>query len=314
VNLAHHHNALDELDSLDGTLNNGRMQAIVPSGYGSIGFNMTDKVFPAGSCDTHFHVFENTQKYPLIEAPSYIPMLATLDQYKKTFNHYGIDRGVLVQPSVYGKDHELLKHILKAAAPGTMRGVAVIFEDTLDREIEELHELGVRGARCNALFSGGVSARNLEIISKKIKNFGWHMQLLIDINVEPLLVDEVVKFGIPVVVDHFGHAPAPKIENGSGLARLLNAMRDGSAWVKFSGGYRISKSGAAFDSDVRILADKFMKANPDRIVWGSDWPHPGVGQKNFSAGDLFDSINKLTQPELVKKILVDNPSNLYWKN
>ena len=142
-------------------------------------------LFPENSCDTHFHVFGRSDDFPLIAERAYTPAVASMDGYWKAFRPLGVDRCVLVQPSVYGRDHGLLKQTLRHAESGRMRGVAVIYEDTPDAEIEALHALGVRGARCNALFSGGVSVSSLQAVADRIRGLAWHVQLLVNVDEDP---------------------------------------------------------------------------------------------------------------------------------
>lgn len=270
------------------------------------------RIFPAGSCDTHFHVFGNPSEYPLIQERSYTPAAALIGDYRKAFKPVGVDKCILVQPSVYGRDHRLLKNTLRDASRGTMRGVAVIYDDTADRDIEALHVLGVRGARCNALFQGGVSASRLKAVADRIKGLGWHIQLLVNVDDDPGLVQRVAALGVDVVVDHFGHPHARSGAGGQGLANLQALMKEGRAWVKFSGAYRISETASAADTAIYPIAQALLQANPDRIVWGSDWPHPGIKAREHSSRELAHALLQWVPGEMLHRILVDNPARLYW--
>lgn len=273
-----------------------------------------ERIFPEGACDTHFHVFGSPDEFPFIAERSYTPPPATIEHYWETFGPLGLDRCVLVQPSVYGRDHSLLKRTLSNAMPGTMRGVAVIFEDTPDSEIEELHRLGVRGARCNALFKGGVSIDNLHSIADRVKGLGWHIQLLVNIDLDLHLVQSLAEKGMTVVVDHFGHPSNCRDTGSLGIKSLRSMLQDGCVWVKFSGSYRLSPAVSAVDPAVLPLAQSLAHANPNRIVWGSDWPHPGINAKSTASVELAHLITDWFPEEIRCKALVDNPSQLYWKN
>lgn len=270
------------------------------------------RMFPAGSCDTHFHVFGNPWEFPFSEDRSYTPDPASMGDYRQAFGPLGVDKCVLVQPSVYGRDHSLLKQVLRNAAEGAMRGVAVIYEDTADSEIDTLHALGVRGARCNALFRGGVSSSSLRAIAERIRGLGWHIQLLVNVDDAPDLAPQVAAMGMNVVVDHFGHPRIHSGAQGRGLKNLQALMKEGLAWVKFSGVYRISETASANDPAILPIAKALAQANPDRILWGSDWPHPGIQAHSHSSAELAHALMEWVPAQMLKKILVDNPARLYW--
>lgn len=276
--------------------------------------NQAQKIFPEGACDTHFHVFGSPDAFPFIAERSYTPAPATIEQYWAAYGPLGIDRCVLVQPSVYGRDHSLLKRTLGRATPGTMRGVAVLFEDTPDGEIEELHRLGVRGARCNALFNGGVSIDHLHSIADRVKRLGWHIQLLVNVDVDLHLVQSLAEKGVTVVVDHFGHPSNCSDISSRGIKNLRSLLQEGCAWVKFSGAYRLSPAASAVDPFVLPLAQSLAQANPNRVVWGSDWPHPGINAKSTASIELANLVTHWFPEEIRRKALVDNPTQLYWQN
>lgn len=275
---------------------------------------LNERLFPPGSCDTHFHVFGNLDEFPFIAERSYTPQRASIFDYWAAYRPVGIDKCILVQPSVYGRDHALLKLTLRNAAPGTMRGVAVIFEDTTDNEIEELHRLGVRGARCNALFSGGVSTSSLRSIADRIRSLGWHIQLLVNVDQQPELIQQVAAAGLPVVVDHFGHPSDCKDAGSRGLRNLQSLLAEGCAWVKFSGAYRFSETASAVDPALIPIAHSLAEANPNRILWGSDWPHPGINAHSTSSIELAKAFPEWLPTGNIQKVLVENPAQLYWNN
>ncbi len=269
-------------------------------------------LFPENSCDTHFHVFGRFDDFPLIAERAYTPAIASMADYWKTFCPLGVEKCVLVQPSVYGRDHGLLRKTLRQADAGRMRGVAVIHEDTPDAEIEELHALGVRGARCNALFPGGVSVSSLQAVADRIRGLGWHMQLLVNVDDDPDLVPRVADRGVAVVVDHFGHPSRQLGAGGPGSRNLQALMKEGRAWVKFSGAYRISETASAVDPAVVPIAHALVQANPHRIVWGSDWPHPGINAHSHSGIELAQALMEWVPEEYRQAVLVENPAVLYW--
>lgn len=265
---------------------------------------------PAGACDCHFHVFEDAARYPLADPRSYTPTPATLADYRRMAEAVGIERAVLVHPSVYGRDHRSFEDTL-AECGSWMRGVAVVHPDTPDEMIERWHRLGARGSRCNALFAGGAALNDLPEVAARVRALGWHLQLLIDVSADPGALARVADLGLPVVVDHFGHVDARQALASPGFANLLALVREGRAWVKLSGAYRISPQRRGFD-DVAPLVQALWQANPRQLLWGSDWPHPAIQPPMPDDGDLADALfDWLGEAELLQ-LLVDNPTRLYW--
>ena len=279
-----------------------------------LGFKATVRAprqrLPAGSCDCHFHVFEDSARYPLGEPRSYTPTAATLDDFRRMNQAVGIERAVLVHPSVYGRDHRSFEDTLSLCGDW-MRGVAVVYPDSSDEMIERWHRLGARGTRCNALFAGGAGLSDLPEIAARVRALGWHLQLLIDVAADPGAVARVADLGLPVVVDHFGHVPAQQALASPGFANLLALVREGRAWVKISGAYRISAQRRGFD-DVAPLVHALWQANPRQLVWGSDWPHPAIQAPMPDDGDLADALFDWLGESERQQVLVDNPTRLYW--
>ncbi|WP_326541083.1 amidohydrolase family protein [Pseudorhodoferax sp.] len=265
---------------------------------------------PAGAADCHFHVFEGEAVHPYAEPRSYTPTPAPLAAYRHMADVLGLQRAVLVHPSVYGADHRSFEALL-AANGGWMRGVAVVYPQTADADIERWHRLGARGTRCNALFAGGAQMPDLRAIVERVRPLGWHLQLLIDVERDPDLVPQMAALGVPVVVDHFGHVPAGRALASRGFNNLLAAVREGVAWVKLSGAYRISPQRRGY-TDVRPLAEALLRANPAQLVWGSDWPHPAIQAPMPDDGHLADALLDGCSPGELQQVLVDNPTRLYW--
>lgn len=265
---------------------------------------------PAGACDCHFHVFDPHAGYAWAQPRSYTPTPAPLPAYRAMAGTLGLERAVLVHPSVYGRDHRSFEDTL-AANRAWMRGVAVVYPDTPDIDIERWHALGARGTRCNALFDGGAPLGELASIAARVRGFGWHLQLLIDVDRDPGLVGRMADLGLPVVVDHFGHVPAERALASAGFANLLALVREGRAWVKLSGAYRISPRRSGFE-DVAPLAHVLATANVGQLVWGSDWPHPAIDAPMPDDGTMFDALAGWFGDAELQRILVDNPTRLYW--
>lgn len=266
---------------------------------------------PAGSCDCHFHVFEDAARYPLVEGRSYTPASAPMTDYRRMMGAVGIDRAVLVQPSVYGSDHTLFVDMLREHA-AWLRGVAVMRADTPEQDIELWHDAGTRGTRVNALYAAGAPVAEIEAIVARIRPHGWHLQVCIDVDAQPQLLERIVDMGAPVVVDHIGHLPAERAAGSRGFASLVSLLREGRVWSKLSGPYRLTAQRSGF-SDVRPLVDRLVQANPGRLVWGSDWPHPSIDAPMVNDTHLADlACEWLADPALREQVLVTNPTALYW--
>lgn len=265
---------------------------------------------PAGTCDSHFHVFEDANRYPMAKARGYTPTPAPLAAYRRMAQAVGIERAVLVHPSVYGRDHSSFEDTL-ATCGEWMRGVAVVYPDTTDAQIERWHALGARGARCNALYAGGAALGDLPGVAARVASLGWHLQLLIDVAADPEAVARAADTGIPVVVDHFGHTDARGALDTAGFRNLLALVRERRAWVKISGAYRVSPQRSGFH-DVAALAEALCRADSSQLVWGSDWPHPAIAAPMPDDGDLADALFDWLGDAERQRILVDNPTRLYW--
>lgn len=272
--------------------------------------NALKVALPSLACDCHFHVFEDPKLFPYGAIRSYTPTQAPLNAYTKLMHTCGIERAVYIQPSIYGADHSLMEALLIDNSQW-LRAVAVAFPNTTDLTLSKWHELGVRGTRCNALFDGGISTNQIQEISERVRQFGWHIQLCVDISKNADLIPELNQRGITVVVDHFGHFPLNTAKRCKGFATLLEMLKEGNTWVKLSGPYRVSAQRVKF-SECRWAAEQLLKANADRVIWGSDWPHPAITSAMVNDGDLINAIPEWIGTENMQKVMVTNPSNLYW--
>ena len=267
---------------------------------------------PPGSCDCHFHIFD-LSRYPYAAERSYTPPDATLADYQQLRDDWGIDRAVLVHPSVFGSDHLSFEALLSAHSDW-LRGVAVVFPQTSEEQIYRWHGLGARGSRINALNAGGPGLGAMRSLVDKIRPQGWHLQLLIDLQEAPELPDQVADLGVQVVVDHMGHHPAPELLQSPGFVRLCSLLKEERAWVKLSAPYRLSGEHPHYP-DLRPLVDALLQANPRRLVWGTDWPHPAspfpVPDDEALMARVFDW---LPDAALRQQVLVDNATALYWQD
>jgi 2-pyrone-4,6-dicarboxylate lactonase len=265
---------------------------------------------PKGACDCHFHIFEGADKHPYSLPRSYTPSPATSADHRHLCDTLGIERAVLVHPSVYGRNHQSFEETLTANSTW-MRGVAVAFTDTTQEDIARWNSLGARGTRCNSLYAGGTSLNDLASIAELVRPFNWHIQLLIDVSADPQALKRIVDLGLPVVVDHMGHMDASKAMGDPGFANLLSMLREGRIWVKLSGAYRVSAQRKGF-TDAGPMAEALAKANIKQLVWGTDWPHPSVAAPMPEEDDLVATLFDWLSESERQQVLVDNPTRLYW--
>ena len=268
-------------------------------------------VLPPGACDCHAHVFGPQTQYPYAAAAKYIPPDATTAQYIHMLKTLGLTRAVLVQPSVYGTDNTAMTDAMKSGL-FEFRGVAVVNPDVTDAELDRLHAVGVRGVRLN-LFSvcgGGEmldAARNL---AARLAPRGWHLQFYVEVTKTPGLEDFLNSLPLDFVIDHFGHVHAADGVDGAGFQTLLRLARNPKCWFKVMGPYRVSERAPDFP-DVTPLARALVAAAPDRVVWGTDWPHPNI-KRMPNDGDLADLLTEwVPDVEARRRLLVDNPARLY---
>jgi predicted TIM-barrel fold metal-dependent hydrolase len=280
---------------------------------------------PEGACDCHVHVFGAAAEFPFAASRGYTPPPATPEELLKLQTALSLSRVVIVQPSVYGADNSCTIEGMKRLG-GRARGIAVIDAKTTDVALNEMHVAGIRGVRVNLETAGQTdparSRRNLAAAVRRIAPLGWHVQVYTRLSVVEALHDDVMKLEVPIVFDHFGGAQAAGGVEQPGFAALLALVRSGKAYVKVSGHYRSSTKAPAYD-DVAPLARALIAANPDRIVWGTDWPHPHHALPGKELSDItpaFDIDDGLALNQLPRwaptaatrrKILVDNPARLY---
>ena len=281
---------------------------------------------PAGACDCHTHIHGDPEKFPFFSGRVYTPELASPEEMSALHKALHIERVVIVTPSVYGTDNSATLFGMKARG-ATARGVAVIDDKTPEGDLDAMAKAGIRGIRLN-LATGGVSdpavgRPRFQAAVERVKNRGWHIQLFTSLAMISAIKDLVAASPVPVVFDHFGGAQAALGPEQPGFSDLLELVKSGKAYVKISGAYRASKLGPDY-ADAAPLARALIAANSDRIVWGTDWPHPDSvtppGKKPSDVTPLFQIddgrlLNQLPawapEASIRKKILVDNPAQLY---
>ncbi|WP_298922207.1 amidohydrolase family protein [uncultured Roseobacter sp.] len=271
--------------------------------------NASSCIVPSGACDCHAHVFALPSD--LVSARLYTPPPASLADYQKMLSVLGIERAVIVQPSVYGTDNRTTLEAV-AEVGDAFRAVVVVDPSVAVAELKEMHAQGARGARVNALFSGSSERAVLLEIGQKLAQVGWHMQMLVDVSSFEDLEGFVDTLAVPVVFDHIGHVQAAKGLNDPGFTALLRLMESGKVWTKLSGSYRMTGQDHPPYTDVAPFARALVAANPEQCVWASDWPHPQIPVSMPNDGALLDMlVDWVPDTATRKRILVDNPAQLY---
>lgn len=265
---------------------------------------------PQGSCDCHAHIFGPQEQYPYTPNRSYTPPEASIEAYRRMLGALGFERAVIVQPSVYGTDNRCTLDAV-VASKGNWRGVAVVEPTIGDSVLAELHTAGFRGVRINLLFKGGLQLDALEKIARAIKPLRWHLQLLLDGRDLPELATRLERLPVDFVVDHMGHMPASLGIAHPGFQTLLQLLLGGHCWVKLSGPYRISSKPQPYD-DVVPFARALVETAPDKLVFGTDWPHPSITLPMPQDASLLDLLPTWAPDEdMRRQILVGNPARLY---
>lgn len=266
---------------------------------------------PAGATDSHCHIFGPKEKYQY-SMPSYLPPQVLVEDYLRMLSIIGVERAVFVHAAIYGTDNSLVLDVI-ASAPSRFRAIGLINETTTDAELERLHAGGVRGFRSNLVSKRGIQLAEARRLADRVKALGWNAQFLLDAEEFPEMDQTFADFPVPVVIDHMGR---PVIERGvgaPGFQALIRLLHNGHAWSKLSAPYRTSRDALRY-RDIVPFAQVLIEAAPDRLVWGTDWPHVNMDRDTPmpNDGDLCDQLTAWApDAETRKKILVDNPARLY---
>jgi len=281
---------------------------------------------PAGACDCHTHIHGDPEKFPFFAGRVYTPEPASPEEMSALHRALHVERVVIVTPSVYGTDNAATLFGIRARG-ATARGVAVIDDKTPEADLDAMGQAGIRGIRLNLATGGvndpGVGRPRFQAAVERVKARGWHVQLFTSLAMITAIKDLVASSPVPVVFDHFGGAQAELGTGQPGFSDLLDLVKSGKAHVKISGAYRASKLAPDYP-DAAPLARALIAANPDRIVWGTDWPHPDSstqpGRKptdlaplyQIDDGRLFNQLPLWAPDAAIRKTsLVDNPARLY---
>jgi 2-pyrone-4,6-dicarboxylate lactonase len=277
---------------------------------------------PAGAVDAHCHVFGPGNVFPYAPERKYTPCDASKEQLFALRDHLGFDKNVIVQATCHGSDNRALVDALKASN-GKAKGVATVNRNVTDAELQEMHAAGVRGTRFNFVKRlADFTPRDVLLeIANRIAPLGWHVVIYFEAVDLPELYDFFTALPTTVVVDHMGRPDVTKPVDGPEFELFVKMMREHSnIWSKVSCPERLSVSGPkALNGEQHAYADvvpfakRLVEEFPDRVLWGTDWPHPNLKDHMPDDGLLVDYIPQIaTTPTLQQKLLVDNPTRLYW--
>ncbi len=272
---------------------------------------------PLGAVDAHCHVFGPGDKFPYASERKYTPCDAGKDALWTLRDFLGFERNVIVQATCHGADNRALLDALQDAGDKA-RGVATVRRDVTRGELEAMHKSGVRGVRFNFVkrLVDALPFDSLSEIMAKIQPLGWHVVIYFEAGELPDLYDFFTSLPTTVVVDHMGRPDVNQAADGPDFELFVKLMHEHpNFWSKVSCPERLSKTGPPDYDDVAPFARRIVEEFPDRVLWGTDWPHPNMKSHMPDDGKLVDYIPRIaTTNELQQKLLVDNPSRLYWSD
>lgn len=264
---------------------------------------------PDNSCDTHMHFYD--RKYPL--APTAIlqpPDDGSVATYRMVQRRLGVRRTVVVQPTAYGFDNTCTLDGM-AALGADARGIAVVDESVSDAELRRLTDAGMRGLRLQMVPGGAIPWDAADTIVRRVQTVGWHTQLQMDGRLFPDREAQILSWPGRVVIDHVGRFFVPVPVEHAAFRSLLRMVDTGRVWVKLSAPYEVSKVGPPLYEDVGALAKALVAAAPERMLWASNWPHPGQKVVPDEAVLLDLLLDWVPDDATRRRILVDNPAELY---
>lgn len=271
---------------------------------------------PAGACDCHVHVYDG--RFAAAPGARLLPPDASADDYRRLQRRLGTQRAVLVTPSTYGSDNRCMLAGLAALGTDRARGVAVIDGTESDGELEALHARGVRGVRLNLSLGVVGSAEQVEPLAQRIAPLGWHLQLLMAPDLLAALAPVLRRLPVALVFDHCGRIAPAQAGQHPAHALLLALLQAGRAWIKLSGGYLVSARHSVEDPALDALAAGYLRAAPERVVWGSDWPHATASAGLQPMPDDARQLDRLADwtaaaggAATLRRVLSDNPAALY---
>lgn len=278
----------------------------------SAGTAAASTVLPPGACDCHIHVYD--ARVPAVAGAQLHPPDASMADYRGVQQRMGTQRAVVVTPSTYGADNRPMLAGLRALGPAG-RGVAVISGHESQEQLQDLHIQGVRGVRINLSLGVLHQVGDIGKLADRVAALGWHLQLLMPLDQLATLGSQLRGLPVDLVFDHFGRVTPGLCGQHPAHTLLLEWLQARRAWVKLSGGYLVSPTGRSDDPQLLPLARSFIDAAPDRVVWGSDWPHATASAGRHPMPDDAAQVDALARwagdAHLLRQILVSNPEQLY---
>jgi D-galactarolactone isomerase len=267
-------------------------------------------VAPPDTCDTHLHFYD--PKFSTVPGTATPPADANVDAYRKLQKRLGLTRAVIVQPSAYGKDNRCTLEGIAALGLSNTRGIAVVDTSVTDAELARLTQAGIRGVRYLMLADAPPLPWDmLDQLTRRVQDVGWHVQLQMDGRRFAEREAQILRWPGTIVIDHNGKFLEPVAVDDPAFHSLLRLLDSGRVWVKLSAPYETSKMGPPHYDDVGRLAKALAKAAPERMLWASNWPHPSVMHTPDDATLLDLLLDWAPDPATRKRILVDNPAELY---
>ena len=269
---------------------------------------------PKLRCDTHLHICGPESQFPYAADRIYTPPDALLPAYLHLAETLGIERVIFIQPSVYGTDNRCLLQAM-ADCPIANRGIAVLDSQVTDEELHRLNREGVRGVRMNLVDVAdpgrGLPVAAIRRLAGRIAPLQWHLELLVHVDDHPDLDELLADLPVDIVVGHLGYLRPGATPEDPGFQALLRLLKAGRCWTKLTGPYRICSAEYPY-SPVRALAAVLANEVPDRLLWGTDWPHVMMKTAMPNDGDLLDLLfDWVADFDIARRILVDNPARLY---
>lgn len=263
---------------------------------------------PAHACDCHHYLYDS--RYPVDRRGIMFPGNASIADYRALQRRLGITRQVVVQPSAYGVDNRPVLAAL-AAFGREARGVVVVNDSISDAELRRMHERGVRAIQFNFAPPGPTTPAMIEPLSRRVSDLGWHVEVNVWAAELPAILPILARLPSPIVLEHLGHIPEPEGVRDPLFGMVRRLIDRGRTWVKLAAPYDATKIGPPTYADSSALARAYVEIAPERVVWGTNWPHPGEDPKPDDAL-LFDLLLGWAPDEKVRhRILVENPAALY---
>jgi predicted TIM-barrel fold metal-dependent hydrolase len=270
-------------------------------------------IAPPGACDTHLHVYGPSQIYPLATERNYTPdPRSTLDDYLSVHRALGLERAVIVTGSANGTNNQVTLDAL-ARMGGNFKGLALLHRSISDAELLRLKDGGITGFRVKANGKGSLSFENAKKMSARVSGFDWHVEFLPQSMAEVIAAAPFLRtLAVPYVFDHVAHA-GPGHDSDHEFRELLAILKNEEhAWINLYSFYQLSKSGPPDFVDMVDIVREIIDTRPDRVIWGSNWPHAGISVPMPNDGDLLDFLLTVASEKRIRQlILVDNPVKLY---